>query len=171
MDLWDAELEYKKYVEANITVIFDLIKETMAVQFPILKPKLDYGEPSSYNIKKIFDELVRNAEGEKVYISFKEENKNGIFFGDDASAFVHMEKNEAEKFISEVWIKLKNDSQEDLKKIMDYNKKILIKESKFKESLLDIIALYVSGHIIEGYCDICDKIYHEKDITKLRPKI
>ena len=48
---------------------------------------------------------------------------------------------------------------------------MLSKESKFKKSLLSIIDLYVAGYVIEGYCHECDKIYHETDITKLRPKL
>ena len=171
MDLWDAELEYKKYIESSITVIFDLIKETMSVQFPILKPKLGYGEPSSYNIMEIFYELVRNANGEKVNISLKEENKHGLFFENNASAFVHLFNLDAEKFINEVWVKLKKESCNRLKNLINYNERILDKESIVQKSILGIIDSYVTGYIIEGYCNACKDIKNENDLKKLRPKL
>ena len=170
-ELWSEELDYKICIEENIRGILNMIKETIGIQFPELKPSLDYNESYSYNIIEIFWELVRNAKDENVHINLIERNQHGLSFENNDSIFVHLLTSDAEKFINEVWVNLKEKSYDSLKNIINYNKRMLSKESKFKKSLLNIIDLYVAGHAIEGYCDVCDKIYHETDITKLRPKV
>ncbi len=171
VDLWNAELVYKNYVVETIGDILKNITRVMRENFSKLKASIRDNEPSSYNITQIFWELVRNALGYKVNINFKVENKHSLFFENNTSAFIHLLTIDAEKFINEVWDKLKTDSQKDLENLINYNKRILDKESIVQKSILGIIDLYVAGHVIEGYCDVCGKIYHEKDITKLRPKL
>ena len=76
-----------------------------------------------------------------------------------------------EKFKENVWEVLKKEFENKIKSLNDNCNNLSKLESKFRDTINNIIDDYDSGHIIEGYCDVCNKIYHENDITKLRPKV
>jgi hypothetical protein len=61
-------------------------------------------------------------------------------------------------------------SRDSIMKIRSERSSILNMETEFSNMISDVVKSYEGGHIIEGTCEICGKIYDEKNITKLRPK-
>ena len=176
VELWQAEVKYKDSLSNTLNDILKKAQELMESNFPALSPSLKFvkkGE-NSYNIvamiQSLLKDLVNNIEDLKFdqtlgTVEIDSINSHTIVF------FSPSDYDNYHKFENNVWKPLNNEFKEKINKLNENNNNLSKLESKFQDSIRNIIDDYDSGHSIEGHCDVCDKIYYEKDITKLRPKV
>ncbi len=173
-ELWKAENKYKDSLLDAFDEILKRIVELMKNNFNNIQPSLEnIGKNTElYNIKVMFKALIFSII-ENSKLDYYPENSGAVvypkLYNDDA--IVHLNKKCYEKFKENVWEVLKKEFENKIKSLNDNCNNLSKLESKFRDTINNIIDDYDSGHIIEGYCDVCNKIYHENDITKLRPKV
>ena len=186
--LFSEEEKYKTCLLNNSNEIFEEIKRLMECNFPNLKPGVqpDYLEHEKYvyyDINLIYKKLIKNAIDNTVIINSAGDDggpyPSALYFNSDSNDKIMRVSEEDKKntnkiltnFNYNVWLPLNNKFKEKINNLYEAYKKLSEKEENIKKSLKDLVDNFNTGYIIEGYCHECDKIYHEKDITKLRPKL
>lgn len=177
------EGEYKEQLNETIDEIFKCIKKLMNSKFPSLKPgpkPLD--GPNDYDINLIYYKLVENIIEGNVKV-----NASNYYIVNFLTTYLYFDEplyritcnifqnNEQIDAVLDdfkyVWLQLNKKFETKIKNLNTICKELRDNEEDIKSSLQKIINDFKSGHVIWGYCDMCDKIYHEKDIKKLRPKV
>ena len=185
--IFTKEKEYKEDLNRKINEIFKCIENLMNSKFPSLKPGPNALEEQNnkyiyYNINLIYYKLVENIiEG-----NVKVERPNGemgkfptcLYFDEPSNYKIICDIFQNKKQVNEllnnfigVWKQLNDKFRDKIKNLNELCKRLKEDEDNIKSDLQKIINDFKSGHAIEGQCDVCDKIYNEKDITKLRPKV
>ena len=172
--LYKAENEYKNLLYNTLNELTKRTMELMKHNFPDKAPFEDENNDYKvYNLEKLLDTLVYS-------IIRNTENNNKFLFdayriispdADMLIEFFQLNSEEYNKFKDNVWNILNNEFKEKIKTLNGNKERLSGKEEELKGSIKNIIDDYDSGHAIQGYCNICKKIYLETDITKLRPKI
>ena len=173
MELWEAEDKYKDLLSNSSNDMLNRILELMKNHFPLLSPSLEDIKTNHnlYNIKKMINTLLLSMLAEVNQLEFDEERDiiySHLYNNDIIAYFTFTEYNE---FKSDVWDQVNKEFKKQIDILIENYYSIGKLEIKFRNSMKNIIDDYDAGHSIKGYCDICEKIYHETDITKLRPKI
>ncbi len=171
--LWKSENEYKDQLSGTLSNILKRAQELMKIDFPTLSPSLEDIEKifNLYNIKIIITTFIESIVENKVKLEF--DQTSGIIYlkPHKNDIIAHFNISLYNKFKDNVWKPLNNEFEEKINKLNENYNNLFKSENEFINSIKNIIDDYKSGHAIEGYCTICDKIYHEKDIIKLRPKV
>ena len=171
--LWKSENEYKDQLSGTLSDILKRAQELMKSNFPTLSPSLEDIEKifNLYNIKTIITTFIESIVENKVKLEF--DQTNGILYlkPDKNDIIANFNISLYNKFKDNVWKPLNNEFEEKINKLNENYNNLFKSENEFINSIKNIIDDYKSGHAIEGYCNICEKIYHENDITKLRPKV
>ncbi len=184
--LFAAEGKYRYQLNEAIKKIFNCIKTLMGNNFNCLEPGEDAtstknGKLAYYNIYTIYYNLVENIIGNPVTINVRQLDKDPpyLYFNYPSNFIImgitpeiQLKANEAcKKFKDSVWNPLNKKYKEKIKDLYNIRNELRKYENEIKSRIQYIINDYNLGRAIEGYCDSCDKIYHETDITKLRPKL
>ena len=178
-ELWKAENEYKNLLFDTSNEMVKRTMELMEHNFPDKTP-LEENKYKGYNLEQMLNILLYSIKNNIENLVF-DESQNIIYpeIGKKLGNVPSWKKQEITQFTTEefnkfkdnVWMKLKSEFKGKIETLYGNKKSLSDKEYKLKKSIKDIIDKYKSGHAIEGYCDICEKIYHETDIKKLRPKV
>lgn len=172
--LYKAENDYKNLLSNTLNELTKITMELMKHSFPDKAPFEDENNDYKvYDLENLLNTLVYSI------ISNTENNNKLLFDGyrtispdaDIISFYLKLPNVEYNKFKDNVWNILNNEFKEKIKTLNGNKERLSGKEEELKGSIKNIIDDYDSGHAIQGYCNICKKIYLETDITKLRPKI
>lgn len=185
--LFIAEGKYKYQLNKIINEVFEDIKTLMSEQFHELEPgenslSTKEGKLIYYDIKTIYLNLIKKIIKSSVIIGahgINETKPSYLYFNypsNDIIMVIPLQDKPktidiVNKFMNSVWNPLNNKYSEKINKLYKTHNNLIKNEEDIKNSLQQIINGFKLGHVIEGYCDVCDKIYHETDITKLRPKL
>ena len=172
-ELWNAENNYKDSLSVILNDILKRVLELMNGNFPNLNPSTGFINKcfNAYNIKKIIETLIESRMKNSEELAFNQKDGTIHPKSNITDIIAFLDALQYNKFKNNVWEPLNNEFKGKIDKLIKEFKELSDLEKEFTKSIENIIDDYKSGHAIEGYCDICDKIYHEKDITKLRPKV
>ena len=187
--LFSEEEKYKTCLLNNSNEIFEEIKRLMKCNFPNLKPgeQPDYIEHEKYvyyDINLIYKKLIKNTIENSVIVNSPGDDggpyPSALYFNSSSNDKIMRVSKDDKKNINtiltnfnyNVWLPLNNKFKEKIEELCKKYTELRNNEKDIKNDIQkNIINNFKSGHIIEGYCKVCENIHNETDITKLRPKI
>lgn len=172
-ELWETECQYKNLLSDYLNEILEKSIQLMKANFPGIKPSTGFINKSfnAYNIKIMVNTLIQSRIKNVEELEFNQKDGTIHPRSNIGDIIAFLDKPQYNKFKNNVWIPLNNEFAEKIDKLIKVFNESKHLENKFTVSIKDKIDDYKSGHRIEGYCNICNKIKNETDIKKLRPKI
>lgn len=169
--LWECAKTYKDLLDSVFNGILKRVQELMKINFPDLNQSSMNTKPNSYYIKGLITMLITGIFENDEVLEFDSINRLIYSKVEGEQIISNVNDSFYNKFKNNVWKILNDEFKRQINDLYEKNENLLKAECKFENSINKIINEYNSGHVIEGYCDICQNIYHEKDIKKLRPKV
>ena len=169
--LWESENIYKDSLYIALNDILKRAQELMKINFPNLNPLLKNGQPNSYYIKGIVTTLIGGMIENDEKLEFEQILQQIYSKVESDYIIANVDDSFYNKFENNVWKVLNDKFKTQINDLKKKYENLSKDEKEFTNSINNIIDCCNSGHSIKGSCDVCNKIYNEKDIKKLRPKV